>query len=111
MPAVGIKEIVPEKYRQQVLEELHTGRLGIIQMKLLAHLHVWWPSIDSQIESMVGFCVSCQGVRNKPPLVPLHPWAWPTQPWQRIHVDCAGPFMGSMYLVWWWLISIQNGLK
>ena len=26
-------------------------------------------------------------------------WPWPTAPWERVHIDFAGPFMGYMYLV------------
>ena len=29
----------------------------------------------------------------------MHPWIWPSQPWKRIHVDFAGPFLGRMYLI------------
>ena len=29
----------------------------------------------------------------------LHPWSWPARPWQCIHLDFAGPFMGSMFMV------------
>ena len=32
-------------------------------------------------------------MRNRPPTVTLHPWTWPTRPWQRVHVDFAGPFI------------------
>ena len=95
----GIKVVIPEKYRELVLEELHSSHPGIVRMKSLARLHEWWPSVDSQIEDIVSSCVACQGMRNRPPTVMLHPWVWPTRPWQRIHVDYAGPFMGSMYLV------------
>ena len=28
-----------------------------------------------------------------------NPWIWPTRPWQRIHVDFAGPFNGLMFLL------------
>jgi len=38
-------------------------------------------------------------VKQAPPSAPLHPWVWPTKPWQRIHIDYAGPFQGNMYLV------------
>ena len=34
----GIRVIVPEKYRQSVLEELHTSHCGIVRM---ARLHVY----------------------------------------------------------------------
>ena len=29
----------------------------------------------------------------------MHPWDWPERPWQRIHLDYAGPFMGKMFLI------------
>ena len=32
-------------------------------------------------------------------MAPLHPWLWPTKPWQRLHLDFAGPFQGRMYLL------------
>ena len=32
-------------------------------------------------------------------MVPLQPWAWPAKPWQRIHVDFAGPFLGKMFFL------------
>ena len=34
-----------------------------------------------------------------PAVAPLHPWLWPTHPWQRIHIDYAGPVDGRMMLV------------
>ena len=34
-----------------------------------------------------------------PQVAPLHPWEWPSAPWERVHVDFAGPFMDSMLLV------------
>ena len=32
-------------------------------------------------------------------MVPLHLWEWALGPWQRIHIDYAGPFRGKMFLV------------
>ena len=29
----------------------------------------------------------------------LHPWEWPNKPWDRIHIDFAGPFENKMILV------------
>jgi hypothetical protein len=34
-----------------------------------------------------------------PQVAPLHPWEWPSAPWERVHADFAGPFMDSMFLV------------
>ena len=41
----------------------------------------------------------CQAVRNSPPAVLLHPWSWPSIPWQRVHIDFASPFCGKMFFV------------
>ena len=31
--------------------------------------------------------------------MPLPPWEWPETPWNRLHVDYAGPFLGKMFLI------------
>ena len=68
-------------------------------MKALARSHVWWPELDRHLEDRVKSCTACQSVKQAPPKAPLHPWAWPTAPWKRIHVDFAGPIMGKMLFV------------
>ena len=37
--------------------------------------------------------------QNMPAIAQLHPWEWPSSPWERIHIDFAGPFMDRMFLV------------
>ena len=44
-------------------------------------------------------CQPCQKVQASPPVTPLHPWTWPTRPWARLHIDCAGPVQGHMILL------------
>ena len=95
----GNRVIVPPKLRKQVLEELHTGHLGVVKMKAVARSYVWWPGLDAQIEEKCKTCLPCQRTQKTPCLTPLHPWPWPTAPWQRIHVDFAGPYEGRMFLV------------
>ncbi|XP_039616502.1 uncharacterized protein K02A2.6-like [Polypterus senegalus] len=68
-------------------------------MKALARSFVWWPGIDEDIEKIAQQCSGCQMVQNDPERAPLHPWEWPTLPWQRLHIDFAGPFMGTTFLV------------
>ena len=95
----GIRVIIPTQLRERVLHELHTGHPGIVRMKSLARLHVWWPNLDKDIATIVQRCNDCQRSRNKPQPAPLHPWDWPKMPWQRVHIDFAGPFMGKMFLI------------
>lgn len=95
----GIRVVIPKKLQPQIVSELHQGHPGIVKMKAVARSHVWWASLDSDIEQCAHACEACQVSRNLPAKAPLHPWAWPTSPWERIHVDFAGPVQGKMMLV------------
>ena len=91
-----MRVVIPAAYQGAVLKELHTSHQGIVRMKSLVRIHVWWPGVDKDIEQMVSRCEACQEMRNAPTVSVLHP---PDQPWKHIHVDFAGPFQGSMFLV------------
>ena len=95
----GARVIVPPQGRAVVLDELHETHPGCTRMKALARSYIWWPKMDQDIEELVKKCQVCQESRASPPSAPLHPWQWPTQPWSRLHLDFAGPYMGHTYLV------------
>jgi len=93
----GIKVIIPVKLRERVLSLLHVSHPGIVRMKSLAKSYVWWPGIDSDLEHLSRRCNGCLMEQKSPAKVQLHPWEWPTQSFERIHVDYAGPFLGQMF--------------
>lgn len=95
----GLRVLVPEKWRERVLSELHHDHPGISRMKCIARSYFWWPGLDQCIEQLARGCVDCQSVKNAPAVAPLHPWVWPSRPMQRVHSDFAGPFQGAMFLV------------
>ena len=95
----GIRVIIPIKLRNKVLEELHEGHLGIVKMKELSRSYFWWPKLDSDIEQLARKCAGCQMNQKAPPKALSHPWEWPSAPWERIHIDFAGPFMGRMFFI------------
>lgn len=95
----GSRVVVPPTLRPQLLKELHAGHPGVVKMKAIARSHIWWPGLDAQIEQQAKACSTCQRDQKSPALSPLHTWPWPGSPWQRIHVDFAGPFEGHMFLV------------
>ncbi|CAB4028524.1 uncharacterized protein K02A2.6-like, partial [Paramuricea clavata] len=72
---------------------------GVVRMKALARSYVWRPGIVLEIEGLAKGCSGCQRVQHAPKCSPLAPWEWPSTPWQRIHTDFAGPFLGMMFLV------------
>ena len=85
--------------RKQILEQLHDSHQGMARMKSLSPGYVWWPNINAQIEQVVKQCSICQQNQHNPPATPVHPWNWPDQPWVRLHLAFAGPFLGLMYLI------------
>ena len=95
----GTQVVIPKKLQAAILEEIHKDHAGIRRIKALARSYVWWPGLDREVEQLVKSCLPCQSVRNAPSVAPLHPWVWPAQPWQRIHVDFAGPVEKCMLMV------------
>ena len=95
----GNRVVIPPKERTRVVEELHETHPGICRMKALTRSYVWWPKMDADLEQKVRQCLSFQENRKSPPEAPLHPWEWPHKPWVRLHLDCAGPFLGKMFLI------------
>jgi hypothetical protein len=95
----GSRVVIPPQGRSQVMDILHETHPGMSRMKGLTSGYVWWPGMDKAIEEQARRCSTCQTHQKVPPKAPVHPWEWPHQPWSRIHVDYAGPFMGKMFLL------------
>ena len=95
----GSRVVVPQKLRGKLLNELHRDHSGMSRMKAVARSYMWWPGLDGEIETLVRGCQPCQSVKNAPPAANLQPWTWPAKPWKRVHLDFAGPFEGSMFLL------------
>ena len=98
-----LKVVISKKHQLSVLELLHEGHLRMTHMKSLARLHVWWPSINFDIEQTVQTCTNCALMARYPARVQLHSWDFPRKPWQRLHMDFSGPFRGKNI----WLIVID----
>lgn len=68
-------------------------------MKAVARSYFWWPGLDKEIKDQAQSCEACRSVKTCPGTAPLHPWLWPARPWQRVHIDFAGPFMNRTFLI------------
>ncbi|XP_062557343.1 uncharacterized protein K02A2.6-like [Armigeres subalbatus] len=95
----GLRIYIPPKLRRQVLEELHTGHFGVSRMKSLARSYCWWETIDRDIEQLSRDCIECARIRKNPVKTTPHYWEQATEPFQRIHIDFAGPFLGLHFFV------------
>ena len=90
--------VIPSVLQPKVLQLLHEAHWGISRMKQMARRYVWWPKINSDIESMVQCCSTCRTVA-KAPDQKYQPWPKTEKPWERIHLDYAGPFFGKMWFI------------
>jgi transposase InsO family protein len=94
----GRRVVVPSELRPRVLRALHEAHPGVVRMKSLARLHVWWAGIDEDIEATVGECVACQ---EEQPLPSQRTTSWPTttRPMERVSIDYAGPLANHKWVL------------
>ncbi|XP_037930536.1 uncharacterized protein K02A2.6-like, partial [Teleopsis dalmanni] len=90
--------VIPASLKQKILKLLHDGHWGVSRMKQLARQHVWWTNIDKDIAQLTENCDVCK-IAN-----PVHAreyvsWPEADRPWERVHIDFAGPFCNSMWLI------------
>lgn len=95
----GERVVIPSILRQRVLRQFHSGHPGIGRMKSIARSFAYWPGMDAEVEQYVRRCRHCQNAAKMPPRVQPVPWPRTDKPWQRIHLDFAGPINGKMYLI------------
>jgi transposase InsO family protein len=93
------RAVIPKPLRQTILDNLHSSHLGMVKMKSLARSRYWWPGMDDEIEATCRGCGACQRVKKPPASGTETSWPLSTFPFQRVHVDYAGPMEGFYYLL------------
>uniref|UniRef100_A0A1Y1LFW6 RNA-directed DNA polymerase n=2 Tax=Photinus pyralis TaxID=7054 RepID=A0A1Y1LFW6_PHOPY len=93
------RPVIPTSQQQKILEELHIGHPGATRMQSLAREKCFWPGINDQVTTFVKRCKQCAENAKSPIKEVLHPWPKPEAPWQRLHIDFAGPMEGDYFLV------------
>ena len=90
--------IIPSEMRSLVLEQLHVGHNGICAMKAEARNWVWWPKLDQDINEVTKSCNIC--FKNyQTPKASVLSWPETGKPWDRVHIDYAGPIDGNYFLI------------
>ena len=83
----GERVLIPDSLRAGILEQLHTGHLGIEKTRLHSKISVYWPKINSDIEQMCKVCSTCQQYKNSQPHETLLQHEIPTGPWETVGTD------------------------
>ncbi|XP_045473436.1 uncharacterized protein K02A2.6-like [Harmonia axyridis] len=95
----GQTVVIPQSLRPKILNELHSTHSGIIKTKQLARGYCWWPGISVDIENKIKNCSECNKFKNNPAKFPFHPWEKTSKPFERVHIDFAGPFMNRYFFI------------
>lgn len=88
--------VIPPTLRQAVLDDIHSGHLGVEKMKSLARMTCWWPGIDNDIQRRAKSCKDCYHKSEHRPSQ-WNPWPLAHEAWERLHIDYCGPFLGKYY--------------
>ncbi|XP_040915366.1 uncharacterized protein K02A2.6-like [Toxotes jaculatrix] len=73
--------------RQDMLQRIHEGHLGVEKCKRRAREAVYWPGINKDIEEMIQKCETCLKHRYKQTKEPMLITDLPTAPWQKVGTD------------------------
>ena len=54
-----MRNIVPDKKREEILKLIHEGHLGLHKCKMMAKETVYWLGINEQLEQLILNCQLC----------------------------------------------------
>ncbi|GFR83268.1 Pol polyprotein [Elysia marginata] len=89
--------VVPPTLREDILRRIHEGHQGVVKCRAFARTSVWWPNLSTEIEKLIGNCMTCEKTRIVPK-EPLNPTPTPSYPWQRLGADLF-EWKGRTYLL------------
>ena len=87
----GEKVVLPRTLVREALAIAHQGHMGIDKTKRFLRSCVWFPKMDSRVETLIKSCLPCQAVTPESRRDPLRMTPLPPEPWQLIAADIFGP--------------------
>ena len=111
----GCRLLIPTKLSSEILTQLHKSHQGSIRTKQRAHLSVYWPGIDNDIDIVILSCKQCQDHLPSNPKEPIIQKPQPAKPFQEIAVDlCSHAGRTNLVIVdcltdWPAVISLDHG--
>ena len=79
--------MIPLEQREEILQQLHIGHFGIEKTKQRARVAVYWPRLNTDIESLIARCSICQEHQWAPQKEPMVNRPIPTRSFQMVAVD------------------------
>ena len=92
----GSRIVIPESLRNEILQKLHDGHLGIVKCRARAASSVWWPGLSKELKNLVENCDVCKKEKGNHS-EPMIQSATPDRPWQVLGSDLFD-WKGHKYL-------------
>ena len=83
----GSRIVVPKGLQKRVVKFAHEGHQGLVKTRSLLRSKVWFPRMDSLVDSVVKCCVPCQVAMPKPSHEPLQMTPLPNSLWEEVSID------------------------
>ena len=93
----GSRIVIPESLRNEILQKLHDGHLGIVKCRARAASSVWWPGLSKELKNLVENCDVCKKEKGNHS-EPMMQSATPDRPWQVLGSDLFD-WKGHKYLL------------
>ena len=87
----GTRIVIPKSLRADAIRLAHIGHQGIVKTKSLLREKVWFPLIDSLINSEINRCIPCQATGRPKPPQPLKMREIPKDNFDTVYMDFLGP--------------------
>jgi transposase InsO family protein len=94
----GQKLVIPKTLRQEMIDAVHIGHMGVNKTVSRARDIMFWPLMTKDITDHVLACHLCLTHRHANPKQPLKPHDVPQRPWQHIACDLFA-LDGKDYLI------------
>ena len=91
----GVRIVVPESLRKQVILLAHEGHQRTIKTKQRNCTKVWRPGVDGMVERKCRTCHGFQLVSQPVPPQPVMSTQFPDAPWTDLTADLLGPLLSG----------------
>lgn len=83
----GKRIVIPQTLRDEMLNRIHDGHLGLSKCRKRAQDALWWPGITVHIKKKIEMCAHCSIHKPSQRKEPLQTTPLPDRPWQRVAAD------------------------
>ena len=86
----GTRIVIPDAKREQILQQIHEGHLGLNKCQMHAKETVYWPGLNDQLEQLILNCQLClkySKSKNKSTPHTALGHEVPATPWSKVATD------------------------